>query len=76
MFFDYIHLPSFIISLAIGLFFVYIIQPEKREVFVFPTPENIDKIQYKDVTDSCYRFTSQEVQCPKDLDKIENYIIQ
>lgn len=76
MFFKYIHFPIFLISLAVGLFFVYITQPDRKNVYVFPTPENIEKVQYKDITDSCYKFSAKEVTCPKDLDKIESYIVQ
>lgn len=76
MFFKYIHLPAFLTSLALGLFFVYIQHPEMKKVHVFPTPENIDTIQYKDMTDTCYSFHQKEIQCPKDLDKIEEYRVQ
>ena len=44
----YIDSKIFFISLAIGLFFVYINQPPPTIIYVYPTPSNIDKIQYKD----------------------------
>lgn len=72
----FISIPVFLISLALGLFFVYISNPESKKVYVYPTPDNIDKIQYNDMTDTCYKFTAKEVQCPNDLEKIENYIVQ
>ena len=72
----FISIPVFLISLALGLFFVYISNPESKKVYVYPTPDNIDQIQYNDMTDTCYKFTANEVQCPSDLDKIENYIVQ
>ena len=39
---------AFIISLAIGIFFVYISSPEPQTLIIYPTPDNIDKILYKD----------------------------
>jgi len=62
----YINIPVFIISLAVGLFFVYIYQAEKRVVYVYPTPDNIDFIQYKDAAGTCYKAKQEEVKCSKD----------
>ena len=62
----YINIPVFIISLAVGLFFVYIYQAEKRMVYVYPTPDNIDFIQYKDAAGTCYKAKQEEVKCSSD----------
>ena len=40
----FLHLPAFIISLSIGLFFTYITNPNKKTVFVYPTPENVNDL--------------------------------
>ena len=63
--FQYIKLNVFIISLAFGLFAVYITMPDTRKIYVYPTPENIDVLQYKDKTDTCFKFKQNEVACPK-----------
>jgi len=65
-FFDkYINVPVFIISLIIGIAMVYITMPDNRKIFVYPTPENISVLQYKDKTDTCFSFQQKEVACPK-----------
>ena len=46
--FDLINVPVFIISFAIGIFFVYVIDVEKRTIVIYPTPENAERMQYKD----------------------------
>jgi len=66
MFFDLISFPAFLISLVIGLFIVYVFNPTPNVIYVYPTPENIDKLQYKDYANNCYEFTSKEVKCPND----------
>ena len=43
-----IHIPTFIISFAIGMFFVYTIGAETKIIYVYPTPDNVNKIQYKE----------------------------
>ena len=72
----FISIPTFIISLAIGLFMVYIWGPDAHEVYVFPTPENASRIQYKDNADNCFTFKSSEVKCPTDERKISSIPIQ
>ena len=75
-FFKFFHLPTFIISLAFGLFMVYVKAPELTTIYVYPNPDNEDKILYKDHTDTCYKFKSKEVKCPNDESKIEEYPVQ
>jgi len=60
---DYISLPVFLISLAIGLFYVYIMGPEMKKIYVYPTPENVGKIQYIDKANNCFQFESKKVEC-------------
>ena len=76
MFSNYINIPVFLISLAIGLLFVYLFQPELSVIYVYPTPNNNNKIQYKDKADNCFKFNSEEVECPKDITKIKKIPIQ
>ena len=71
-----ISIPVFIISLSIGLLFVYLSTPPPTVIYVYPTPENINKVEYKDKADNCFKFESQEVNCPDDVSKIRSYQIQ
>ena len=72
----FIDLKTFIISLALGLLFVYLWQPKQSIIYVYPTPDNVEKIQYKDRANNCYKFNSMEVQCPSDTNKIKNIPLQ
>ncbi len=69
----YINVYVFLISLAFGIFAVYITAPEKRKIVVYPTHENSGILQYKDKTNSCFSVIEQEVKCPandKDIAKV------
>lgn len=61
---NYISLPVFLTSFAIGLFFVYIIGPEIKTIYIYPSPKNYMKTQYKDTTNQCFQFNPVETQCP------------
>jgi len=76
MFSDLISFPIFIVSLTIGLFFVYMFNPNPTVIYVYPTPDNIDKLQFKDYADNCYQFTSKEVKCPTDKSLITKIPVQ
>jgi len=63
--FKYINVKFFLISLFIGLFAVYISMPDTRIIRVYPNPDNVALLQYKDQTDTCFSLKQTEVECPK-----------
>ena len=72
----FLNVPVFIISLAIGLFFVYISAPSPNVIFIYPNPDNEAQLLFKDKSETCYRCKSKEIRCPKDASKIVSYPIQ
>ena len=66
MLLKFVNVPVFILSLAIGLFFVYIYAPDSRTIYVYPTPDNVDMVQYKDVLGNCFYYHQERVKCPKE----------
>lgn len=72
----YINIPVFLISLALGIFMVYITMPDMRKVYVYPTPDNIDILQYRDKTDSCFQYKQKEISCPKDESNVKMIPVQ
>ena len=72
---SYINIPVFIISLALGIFAVYITtNDESRKIYIYPSPENVNLILYKDSAGTCYKYNQTKVSCPtnpKDISKIQ-----
>lgn len=68
----YIDVKIFLVSLALGLFAVYITVPSDKKIYVYPNPENINVLQYRDKTGTCFSFQQKEVQCPSDESEIHH----
>lgn len=61
---NHISLPVFLISFALGLFFIYIMGPEEKHIYIYPTPDNYTSVLYKDKTDECFQYKPVAVNCP------------
>jgi len=76
MFNKFIKWPAFLISLAIGLLFVYLSQSPMTTIYVYPTPDNIRQVEYEDKANNCFQFDAMQVKCPHDKSKIKTIPIQ
>ena len=74
--FKYINLPIFLASLVFGLFAVYITMPDTRKIYVYPTPENVSILQYRDKTNTCFSFKQNEVKCPTNESELAKIPVQ
>jgi hypothetical protein len=72
----YISLPVFLSSFAIGLFFIYVLGPETKTIYIYPSPHNYMKTQYKDKADQCFQFKPVETQCPINPFSVKSVPIQ
>ena len=72
----YISLPIFLISFALGLFFVYVLGPESKTIYVYPSPQNYMTTQYKDNVDQCFEFKPVESSCPNNILSIKTVPVQ
>jgi len=72
----YIDLKIFIISFSIGLFFVYILGSDKKVIYVYPNPTNINDYIVQDKTNNCFKYNYKEVNCPTDTFSIKQAPMQ
>ena len=73
MIMKFIHVPTFLISLAIGIFLVYISVPPVKIIRIMPTPDNVKDVQYKNKSGTCFAFVPNETKCPANTKMIHNY---
>ena len=76
MILNYISIPIFLISFAVGLFFIYILGPEMKTVYIYPSPENVDKVLFKDKAENCFYFEEETIECPKNESLISKIPMQ
>jgi hypothetical protein len=72
----YIDVPIFIVCLVIGLLIMYYTMPDLRKIYVYPTPDNVDLLQYKDKAGNCFSYREREVSCPTNPNKITKIPVQ
>jgi len=60
----YINLKYLLLSFIVGLIAVYLVSEENRIVYIYPTPENVDLMLYRDKANQCFAFEHTEVTCP------------
>ena len=66
-----IYLNVFIVSVAIGIFLLYILEDDRKIVYVYPNIDTYKDIFFKDeTTDTCYNYKPSRIKCPTDVKKI------
>ena len=67
---QYISFKVFVLSFIVGLIFLYLLGPQTKTIIVFPTPDNMGKIQYKDKAGTCFHYNAKNVSCPSNKEEI------
>ena len=76
MFFKYISVKVFLLSLCLGLLFAYLSTPTPTIIHVYPTPDNVNEMEYIDKANNCFKFDAKEVKCPSDESLIKKIPLQ
>ena len=72
----FISVKIFIVALSIGLFLNYLTIPKPNVIHIYPTPDNYNKLQFKDSSGSCFGIDSKEVKCPFNKEEISKIPFQ
>jgi hypothetical protein len=69
----HIRIIPLILGIVIGIVAVMFVKPEKNIIYKYPTPETAGKIVYKDKNGVCYKYTSKQVDCDKNVSRIKDF---
>jgi hypothetical protein len=77
MLFDkYISWPVFLVSFILGCAYMYGMGPLTKPVYIYPTPENVNNLLFKDGADTCFKFYTIETAEPADKNRVKDSPIQ
>jgi hypothetical protein len=69
----HIRLQPLLFGIVFGVIGILFVKPEKNVIYKYPTPENSEKIIYKDKNGVCYTYKSNQVDCDKNEAKLKNF---
>lgn len=74
--FKVVSLKVFIMSFLIGLLFLYLMGPQTKKVYVYPSPDTIDKAIFQDKANQCFLYKEETVTCPSNKKEISQIPVQ
>lgn len=74
--FKIISFKIFIASFLMGLFFLYLIGPQNKKVYVYPSPQTVDKAIFQDKAEQCFLYKEENVDCPSNKKDISMIPVQ
>jgi hypothetical protein len=64
---------SFALGLIVGIFGIFFVKPTMATIFKYPTPNECDKLIYKDKNGICYKYTTKEVNCDSNESRLKSF---
>ena len=74
--FKYISFKIFITSFLMGLLFLYLMGPQNKKVYVYPSPQTVDKAIFQDKAEQCFLYKEENVDCPSNKKDISMIPVQ
>jgi hypothetical protein len=64
---------TFLLGIVVGVISVYYVTPAMSTVIKYPTPQDADKLIYKDKNGVCYQYTTKEVNCDANEARLRSF---
>ena len=64
---------TFLLGIVVGVISVYYVTPAMSTVIKYPTPQEVDKLIYKDKNGVCYQYTTKEVNCDANESRLRSF---
>jgi hypothetical protein len=69
----HIKLVPLLCGLVLGAIAIFLIKPEQKIIYTYPTPDTAKKIIYKDKNDVCYQYDVSAVDCDKNESRLKEF---
>jgi hypothetical protein len=66
----------FFVSFILGIIFITYYSPDRRTIYVYPTPETVGEVQYRDAAGNCFEMQEEKTQCPANKTEIKQIPVQ
>lgn len=66
----------FFVSFILGIIFITYYSPDKRTIYVYPTPETAGEVQYVDAAGNYFEMIQEKTQCPANKTEIKQIPVQ
>ena len=76
MIFKYLDFRYFFISFAIGILYIYLTNDYKKQIIIYPNPNNVDKYTFVDKADNCFKYSLEETKCPTSSEQYKDVKIE
>ncbi len=76
MLFKIINFKYFLISLCVGLLYIYLTNEHKKVIVLYPNPHNLKKYSYVDKANNCFNYNLQKSKCPSNKKEYVNVNIE
>jgi hypothetical protein len=73
---EFFQIKPFLLAFSIGMLYVYCVSNRPQVIIKYPTPDNAKDFVFRDDSQNCYKFHTEEVKCPKNPLSISTIPIQ
>ena len=74
--FKHFRILPFILGLLLGFIGIYVMKPDEKVVFRYPTPDNVKNTTYRDKNGVCYSYQVEKVDCDKSAGTLADYPLE
>lgn len=64
---------AFLAGLVVGIVGIYFMKPTMVSTMKYPTPDSVEKLIYKDKNGICYKYTTKEVNCDSNENRLKTF---
>ena len=72
MLFKFLDIRYFIVSLCVGLLYIYVSNEYQKVIILYPNPTNLDKYTYIDKANNCFNYDLEASDCPSNQEEYVN----